>query len=498
MKLLRLTSEDKTGLFDNDFSTSEIEIKKGDKLALQSASFSNIENVINISDFNRKVKFQMENIDENTTIEILLKEGQYSNLNLDDLFDDFEVKMNNAVGIDSPLSFGCEAVARRGTDEKVEIGYLRSQLANYSYYIDNDFMDENLVDYTDGTDKIAKETGQLDSIDDEAKFIQTRELGPGAKVVRVRICDFVDNSSGIEDNGLTFGISDRFIGPDEQNLTDDQKTFYIKFVRSGTAYKYKVKGGTEQTSTVNPQNVAATSNDNDYLEIAISDGRIEGRVYKSNPNSTHLLFSEPFVRTNNSEQETLGFSPFITFQGSENSVKAQHYRAHSQTFEVEDDLTNNLLNTVVNFGSNDPPDGGRGEGGVVILTLHNNISNYFGFNSEVTSKTFKKEPQLNLVITGERIFTDTTSNASFILELRNIKIDSFNQGQRQNILACMPQIANREHEIVEYEPNNLYFVDVSQDFNLRNIQARLLSIDGFPVLLRGLSVLTLLLKSKDE
>ena len=47
MKLLRLTSEDKTGLFDNDFSTSEIKIKKGDKLALQSASFSNIENVIN-------------------------------------------------------------------------------------------------------------------------------------------------------------------------------------------------------------------------------------------------------------------------------------------------------------------------------------------------------------------------------------------------------------------------------------------------------------------
>ncbi len=262
---------------------------------------------------------------------------------------------------------------------------------------DEDLINENLVDYTDGTDKIAKETGQLDSIDDEAKFIQLKDLGPGSKVARVRIVDFVDNSSGIEDNGITFGITNRSIDPEEENLTDEQKTFYIKFVRSGTAYKYKVKGGTEQTSTVLPQTVAGTSADNDYLEIAISFGKIEGRIFKSNPDSTHLLFSETFERTNNSEQSTLGFAPFITFQGSESSVKVQHYRAHYLTYP-NNNLFNSSLNTVVNFGANDPPNGGTGTGGAVILTLHDSLVNYFGFNSEITKRFFKQEPEINLVI----------------------------------------------------------------------------------------------------
>jgi hypothetical protein len=82
-----------------------------------------------------------------------------------------------------------------------------------------------------------------------------------------------------------------------------------------------------------------------------------------------------------------------------------------------------------------------------------------------------------------------------------VKIDSYNAGigSRQNIVAVVPKTNNTvEGSITEYEPNNLYFINVEQDALVRNWRARILRIDGSPIILTGLSVITLLIKDRGE
>jgi hypothetical protein len=83
-----------------------------------------------------------------------------------------------------------------------------------------------------------------------------------------------------------------------------------------------------------------------------------------------------------------------------------------------------------------------------------------------------------------------------MIELRNIQVDSYNSdtGQRQNIIAVIPQQTAGVKGIIEYEPNNLYFIDILQETLIRNFTARILRIDGSRPKLSGISVLTLLIK----
>jgi hypothetical protein len=486
MKLIRLTSDNRDGLFDNDFSTSEIQIKKNDKLALHSASFSSVVNVLNLNSSNDTLKFTF-----GTNIKTLsMTHGTYSNVNQQDLFDDIQLKLNNLVGLTAGEELGTQADVRLDdASHRIGIGYVRSQILDLEPLIDDKFVELIDSEYDENEDQLTKENGEASSTNDSSKMIQHLPIGTGSKIFRVRVADYVDTGTGNEDNGFIIGFSD--IDPDtwsnSATMTDDEKTYYIKFVRNGTNYKYKEKGGTEQTSSIAPQNILDDLSINDYLELSISFGKIEGRIYKSDPDSTDLLFSQAF-------NNTTTLYPFITIQGSDQHIKAADIRT------TVDPLIRPLFNVKstlqFNFGENDPPDGG-GFGNLTtnILEFSNNIvSSYFGYDRTITQKTLEGVG----IIEADNIYSDTLRNTSFIIELRNIKIDSFNDKQRQNIIAVVPSVANREHEIVEYEPNNLYFVDVSQDLNLRNIQARILTLDGLSVQTKGLSVISLLLKSKDE
>ena len=66
--------------------------------------------------------------------------------------------------------------------------------------------------------------------------------------------------------------------------------------------------------------------------------------------------------------------------------------------------------------------------------------------------------------------------------------------QLQNIVAVIPTSNNSHKSIIEFEPNNLYYVDIKQKTNIRNLKCRILRIDGSKPVLTGLSVLTFLIR----
>lgn len=486
MKLVRITSEDSAGLFDNDFSTDQITVKKGDEIALQSASFSSVINTININAANDELKFQISAGNEKT---INIAHDFYHNENVDDLFDDIELKLNNSIGLTAGKELGAQFKATvDDVADKVQIGYFRSSLTTLQTLQNNNRAVLKDLEHTNAT--LRKPAGALNSTDDTAKAYQSIPFGFGSKVVRCVIRNFVDTGTGQADNGFIFGLSERNPAEWENspNMTDEQKTYYIKFVRNGTDYRRKVKGVAEATSGIAPFKTTGTSNENDHLELSINQGRIQARVYKSNPDTTELLFDAVY------DNKTVLY-PFFTFQGNQDHIRVGKMRFMFDPFiALNSNIDLETGNTIddIELGVNAPPSGAGANRTVNILTLNVELASFFGYNSDITTATLGNKA----LFTADEIFRATLSNVSYLVELRSIPIESFNEGHRQNIIGVIPRITDRSIRTVEYEPNNLYYITVLEDTTIRNMKARILRIDGSPILLRGMAVLTFVIRCK--
>jgi len=485
MKLVRITSEDNAGLFDNDFSTDQITVKKGDEIALQSASFSSVINTLNVTAANDELKFQISAGNEKT---INIQHDFYHNENVDELFEDIELKLNNSVGLVAGKELGTQFTASvDDVADKTQIGYFRSSLTTLPTLQDNNRAVLINMEHTNLT--LRKPAGQPNTTDDSAKMFQTIPFGFGSKVVRCNIRNYVDTGTGAEDNGFIFGLSE--VNPadweNNPNMTEAQQTYYIKFVRNGTNYKRKVKNVIEGDSGSAPSKTTGTSNENDQLELSINQGRIQARVYKSNPDTTQLLFDVPY------DNKTVLY-PFFTFQGNQDHIRVGKLRFMYDPFIA---LTSNIDldtgNTIddIELGVNNPPSGAGADRTVNVLTLNVELATFFGYKSDITTATLGSKA----IFTANEIFRATLSNVSYLVELRSIPIESFNEGHRQNIIGVIPQITDRSVRTVEYEPNNLYYITVLEDTTIRNMKARILRIDGSQILMRGMAVLTFLIKS---
>lgn len=485
MKLIRVTSEDEFGLFDSDFNTDQIAVKKGDEIALQSASFSTVINTLTINATNDELKFQIKAGSEKI---IKIKHDFYHNENVDSLMDDIETKLNNSVGLVAGKELGLQFTSSIDDKaDKVQIGYFRSPLVKMNTLINaNRAVLKNSAFVNSSYRKLG---GAGNLIDDSSKMFQTIPFGFGSKVFRCQIKNFVDTGTGLLDNGFIFGLSD--INPstweDSATMTPEQKTYYIKFVRNGIDYRRKVKGVAEATSGIAPSKTTGTSNENDQLEICINQGRIQGRVYKSNPDTIELLFDAEY------DNKTVLY-PFITLQGNRDHIRVGKVRFMIDPFITLNSNINLDSEDVINeveLGANNPPSGVGGIDTVNILTLNNEVATFFGYKNDITQITGGKR----LLFTANEIFRATLSNVSYLVELRSIPIESFNNGQRQNIIGVIPAVTDRSIRTVEYSPNNLYYINILEDTTIRNLKIRILRIDGTPILLRGIAVLTFLIKS---
>ena len=87
---------------------------------------------------------------------------------------------------------------------------------------------------------------------------------------------------------------------------------------------------------------------------------------------------------------------------------------------------------------------------------------------------------------------------SFVVQLLSLKLDSYDglTGQRENILAVIPQSDNDNRLL--YTPPYPVFLDIdnNQPLSIRNIRARVLRGDLSEVNSEGLCVMTVILSEK--
>ena len=499
MRLIRLVGDNEKGFIDNSFET-DIEIKKGQQIALQSASFNENIAVLDLDAANNTLVYNLGTATAENELTIELTIGEYDKDNKETLFNEIRDLLCSALNYDVILTTGSKA--RFGTSFDCSlIGDRVTIRSSQSNFVLNDTRynagQAEFVNIVYSSPLLSKSSA-TNTVNDDAKYasnIQWASQG-GVMVHRAQIVNYVDTGTGLEDNGITLGLSK--VAPDtwknKSQMTADEKTYYIRSNRPADNYKTKIDGGTEQDSGIAPDTIAGNTDDNDYIEWVINEGKLQGYLYRSAQASADLLVEVDYV-------QGTPLYPFIIFHGGDSNIAVNRGRHTIDPF-ITDKIANidDTPDTVLH--ANPPPAPNPNFVGFEqTLTLSESLANFFGFtntsnttNSSVT--TVSGNRFIQGIFAGNNLFVATLTNTSYMIELRNLKIESYNAdtGTRQNIIAVVPKSTGLLDGVVEYEPNNLYFIDIAESGLFRNFKARILRIDGSQILLNGLSILTLLIK----
>lgn len=503
-KLIRIVSQDARGHFDNSFNT-DILLKKNDQIALQSASFSEQIHTIEIDDHNDILTFQYLT---GVTLSINLDhKTQYDDTNKLELLQDIEDKLNAALTIRAGKTIGLSFKSQISRLDKISIGYNALPPRKFRFRFTDS--QAEAVNATTDNNNISTSSGAATTGTDN-KLFSLVPFRKGCMVSRCQIVNFTDNLGGTEDNGIIFGLSS--IAPNDtnngwansNNMTPAQLTFSIKFIRDDVNYKITSPTiGLEQDGGQLPQRVGgAPLTNNDYLEWRIQNNRIQGVLFKSSPNSTHILVDEAL-------QFSGELYPYVIFNGSDQDIAIRNWQWTIDPYHPSNDnIQNNPdIDAIEDNELGVNPDIKNHTGNRFTnneLVLHETVAEFLGYDNLTNTISPNRGQNIggnSVFFNADRLFLATLSNVSFIVQLRNVKIESFNgdpdSGQRENIIGIIPQNTS-DKSIVEYEPNNLYYVDINEDKLIRNLKARILRIDGSPPVLRGLSVLTFIIKEKGE
>jgi hypothetical protein len=120
---------------------------------------------------------------------------------------------------------------------------------------------------------------------------------------------------------------------------------------------------------------------------------------------------------------------------------------------------------------------------------------FLGFdisNATLTRVIKSVEP----VFKGDNLFDFSIFNDTYLVVLENLDLKSYDgfDGTERSILEVIPATDNNGNQVIEYEPNNINFIDLrTKRINLRNIRGRLLKSDLTEPKLRGLLNITLLI-----
>jgi hypothetical protein len=130
-----------------------------------------------------------------------------------------------------------------------------------------------------------------------------------------------------------------------------------------------------------------------------------------------------------------------------------------------------------------------------------NLSLEFGYKQPRYPETGFSPPEINAVYQAESGFQLRDFSESFIIEMLNLSIDSYDAltAQRRNFLAVIPQLSTVREQVVYVAPT-LIFLDLNNNapMLMRQFKSRILREDLTPIDTFGLSTLTILIKGKDE
>lgn len=488
MRLIRLTTEDRSGIFDNHFN-QDIIITPQSKIALKSMSIENELKQITINSANDKIDFQVQ--DGQGILTTQLSHATYDTISAPSLFQDMSIRQNEVLktrGNNVGRNVGLEIRNLIGTDKT-----FRCQMAQGSLNENTD----NLV-LNKGVVAITKsgaagfsvfQSGGTPSGND-CFFYDPTPMARGGGMVRFK----VNEMGNTTDNfilGLTTLNPDTLPAGSTFNLSDI--VYGVKAQRSSLAYQ-SIYNGVLTTSSTIPNYAGSGSGNNDDIVLSVDEGKMAMQVYQVGTPNGIVLQSEPYAYPTDLYPVVilLGDSAHTSIRLFRFTQSPYHNEESQTAQEVQDeDLTEGKLNA--------PPNQTTRATKHFLQYESSTLSNFLGFNNpRIPQAGFTTTKDFRAV--ADNIFKAKALSDAFLVELMNIQLSSYDgfTSERKSYLSVVPETDKDQYVI--YDAHYPVFIDIqnTQPLTLRNIKARILYADGTPISMLGLGTLVFLVEDGEK
>ena len=480
MKLIRLTTESRDGIFDVDFN-DQIIIPADSKIALQSCSVQADGGKITINADNNEITYTLgsNSFDGGT---IRLASETYFRNQVDSLFLDIKDKFNE----DTAWTFvkanrrqlGVEWDVFTNDDNKVVIEYKRGDNKEHT---DTWRYEENNVTTVSGL--WSKDISLPKTDTNIAVAYQEYFLSRGNGFFRTQIHTLATTAGTLLENGFIIGLSSKDLASAPlDEFTDADINYGIHAVFNGATLEYyTIEDGIFTLSSENGTYNGAGDATNDYIEVMINGGSINFNVYHDTDGGNPIFLEDPSLYELNQK-----LYPFLIFRGASTEASCNNVRLTASPYDqiptgIHDNLALSPPDPVSNADSN-------------FLQFQSiTLANYLGYNNNSIPRSGVISASTYSYV-ADRKFTGKINADNFLIDMMNISLDSYDGfvNQRKNILAVVPQ--SDSNDLIIYEPNTQNFIDLNNktELNLRNIKCRFLNTDYTPFNMIGLASITIL------
>lgn len=490
MKLLRLTTNDNNAVFNNTIN-EDIKIEPGSRIALKNFSCKINPSKFFIDSTNNKIIFSADGAGK-------IKEFRLTPGTLDiNTYSQYLIELEDS--INSRLEYSESTVGALQNDRGMQARV--------------DVIDEKVeIELRKGQEERANDSGKYNSfnISNTAAYLLNRISGRGdlgsfawwELPIAKGSGRFGMRLGNLSAAGGTEGV---YIGLVRQLPTSSTTTFNLNDMvigiyaeRAGADYKYVING-VETTSSGDTVNIISNNNtNNDFLEIYISEGKLIASVSQFDGTTVDEIFLQNLDYNNRDD-----LFPVVVFRGNNTTDNCRIGTPRIIVDPFKFPVLNSpdpgsLGSTIPSYTPTSPTQ-------VFFEFDDPELARFLGFQNNRQPGTGFSFTDVNspFLFQGTNQFAPSDLSESYLIELLNIKINSFDAliNQRSNTLCTIvSDISNLSNNLISYEAQFPVFIDVNNEttINLRNIRARILKEDRGQIVINGFAQMTLLITSPSD
>ncbi len=516
MKFIRLVSEEKNGVLDNEFNT-DIKLEPKAQIAYRSLAVDIDPLFFSVDGSNNVVSFQSSLLDGTSTGTGTLNIREYTGANSSELLTNLQDLLNRILVVNSKTIGHQFQVTIKGGKTRIETKFCPNSVQilrdNFSADFGATKNDLNVRNIN------ISQTGAAGTDTDNNIAISFQEFGKGVSVYRVRVKRHTDNAGASNTNGFEFGLTNAeptglVSGGNPINLTDAQKFYNFKAQKVGDNYRVnKGDGVFDVDSGIAPNIAGDGSPDNDIIEFRKDDKFIRCLLYRSNQVNPDVLFQDDLTirfATGTGDPLRTGINqplyPYLIMHANDTNCRLDGsysrcffdpFRANINAISSEEEELGSINSGTL--GARPPQARPSRQVDSQLRFNSFELAEYMGFDT--TTLNSEDDNRRVFINHSKTNFTASQTYDNLVVELMNLQLESFDglSNGRRNILATIPTVQNSDGVIVN-EANNLIFVDLdnANPISLRNIKARLLYGDLTEPVTTGLTALSIIVKNKGE
>tara|TARA_R110002012_G_scaffold251619_1_gene429601 strand:- start:856 stop:2439 length:1584 start_codon:yes stop_codon:yes gene_type:complete len=504
MKLLRTTTTDKTGVFKT-YLNQDLVLPPDSQIALGQLSAALERDELTIDGSNDLFRFSL--VDSGVYRDVYMPHGSYGVSNSSELLTTLEAKINQSLAtvdvntdkISNPSNIGKQGRVIRGNNGKISIDFFQSQSSPYNveqalnaYNANSGAGNVPQVVFTGTHPNILMKSSASTGTDTGFKHstFHNHPICKGCGVHRVRIKKL--QGTAADQAGFTIGLTKtnpqtylKGSGSREMNITDINYGISCLNPFGADVYQIIEEGSASNTTVTpkNPKDGTSGTSENDVVSIEVVGGAIRLVVYQENGTNepdVQLLGEIPYNGTDE-YWATTTIHGNNTMALGDLRFTPEPFRVHKQTAPSLAGFDSEYIGGLL--GSSTPASQTTPLLKCKILFPDRFVSNWFGYEDlQYQVKAIKKPSNINNGVSfpADNIFKPQIPNDTYILELLNLQLESYDtfQGQRKNILGIIPYDEESTEQIT-YNASNLVFLDLNnkQSINLTSLNMRLVRSD---------------------